>query len=150
MWTAASVLACALAVLGRSERNMPPIELIDIAPPGVSVGAEAFIQRDTGTIYLITSSSVFRTALTAHTHCTESMAMRKLASILAHEEWHVRHGPDERAAYENQLTTLLRLGLHPGSAVYREVQVSMLRVIEARKRNRLDKPELLLAGLTLF
>ena len=33
MWTAASVLACALSVLGRSEANMPRIELIDNAPP---------------------------------------------------------------------------------------------------------------------
>jgi hypothetical protein len=78
------------------------------------------------------------------------MAMRKLASILAHEEWHIRHGSDERGAYEQQLTTLIRLGQQPGSGLYREVQISMLKVIEARKRNKSDKPELLLAGLTLF
>ena len=75
------------------------------------------------------------------------MAMRKLASILAHEEWHVRHGPDEKAAYERQLITLIQLGLQPGSGVYREVQLSMVRVIEARKRN---KPERVLASITLF
>ena len=51
MWNAAAVLACALAVLGRSESSMPRIELIDIAPPDVSVGAEAYVQRDTNTIY---------------------------------------------------------------------------------------------------
>jgi hypothetical protein len=147
MWTAASVLACALSVLGRSEQSMPPIELIDIAPPGVSVGAEAFVGQDTRTIYLITSSSVFQDALQERKHCSETVTMRKLASVLAHEEWHVRHGPDERPAYEHQLTTLIRLGLQPGSGVYRSVQVSMLRVIEARKRN---KPERLFAGLTLF
>ncbi len=153
MWTAASVVACALAVLGRSEQSMPPIELIDITPPGVSVSAEAFVRSGSGSIYLITSSSVFQTALKARMHCTESMAMRKLASILAHEEWHIRHGSDERAAYEHQLITLIRLGLQPGSGVYREVQVSMLKVIEARKRNKPDKPdkpERLLAGLTVF
>ena len=58
MWTAASVLACALSVLGRSEASMPRIELIDIAPPYVSVGAEAFVQRGSNTSILITSSSV--------------------------------------------------------------------------------------------
>jgi hypothetical protein len=142
MWTAASVLACALSVLGRSESSMPRIELVDIAPPGVSVGAEAFVRR--GTIHLITSSSVFETALRARQGCTHSQAMRKLASILAHEEWHVRHGPDEKAAYELQLMTLIRLGLQPGSGVYREVQLSMQRVIEARKRN---KPVWVLAGI---
>lgn len=147
MWTAASVLACALTVLGRSQQSLPPIELIDVAPPGVSVGAEAYVGKDTGTIYLITSSSIFQNALNDRKHCTDSVTMRKLASILAHEEWHIRHGPDERAAYEHQLITLIRLGVLPGSGVYRSVQVSMLRVVEARKRN---KPERLLAGLTLF
>ena len=61
MWSAASVLACALSVFGRSEASMPPIKLIDLAPPGVSAGAEAFVRS--GTIYLITSSSVFQEAL---------------------------------------------------------------------------------------
>ena len=150
MWTAASVLACALSVLGRSERSMPPIELIDTAPLGVSVGAEAFVSQDTRTIYLITSSPVFQTALSGRTHCTDSVEMRKLASILAHEEWHVRHGPDEQAAYHQQLITLIRLGLQPGSSVYHSVQSSMQRVIEARKRNAPEKPQRLLAGLTLF
>jgi len=142
MWTAASVLACALSILGRSESNMPRIELVDVAPPEVSVGAEAFVQR--GTIHLITSSSVFETALRARDGCTLSLAIRKLASILAHEEWHVRRGPDEKAAYEMQLMTLVRLGVEPGSSVYREVQLSMQRVIEARKRTR---PVRVLAGI---
>lgn len=148
MWTAASVLACALSVLGRSEANMPRIELIDVAPPYVSAGAEAFVQR--GTIHLITSSSPFQTALESRVGCTTSWAMQKLASILAHEAWHVRHGPDEKSAYEHQLITLIQLGVQPGSGVYRSVQVSMLRVLEARKRNKPDKPERLLAGLTFF
>jgi hypothetical protein len=147
MWTAASVLACALSVLGRSERTMPPIALIDFAPLGVSVGAEAFVGQDTRTIYVITSSTAFQNALKERKHCTDSVVMRKLASVLAHEEWHVRHGSDERSAYEHQLITLIRLGILPGSPVYRTVQVSMLRVVAARKRN---KPELLLAGMMPF
>ena len=142
MWTAASVLACALSVLGRSESSMPRIELIDVAPVGVSVGAEAFVLRGTGTIYLITSSDVFHAAL-SRADCGNTVVMRKLASILAHEEWHVRHGSDEKAAYEYQLVTLLRLGEQPGTGVYRAVQASMLRILEARKR---EKPERLLAS----
>ena len=143
MGTAASVLACALSVLGRSEASMPPIELIDMAPPDVSSNAEAFVRRDTGTIYLITSSAVFRDAATVRDQCGYSAAMRKLASILAHEECHVRHGPDEKAAYEYQLITLIRLGVGPGSGVYRSVQVSMIKVLEARKR---AQPERVLAS----
>ena len=146
MWTAASVLACALSVLGRGA-DMPRIELIDVAPPYVSNGAEAFVQRDNLTIYLITSSSVFQTALKSRVGCSASTEMQKLASILAHEAWHVRHGPDEKSAYEYQLITLIQLGVPPESGTYRSVQVSMLRVLEARKRN---KPERLLAGLAFF
>jgi len=142
MWSAASVLACTLSVLGRSEASMPRIELIDVAPPEVSVGAEAFVRRDTGTIYLITSSNVFQDAL-SRGDCNESVVMRKLASILAHEEWHVRHGADEKGAYEYQLITLIRLGEQPGSGVFRSVQASMLRILEARKRG---KPERMLAS----
>ena len=48
---------------------------------------------------------------------------------------------------EYQLMTLIRLGLQPGSGAFREVQLSMIRVLEARKRN---KPERVLASLTLF
>lgn len=142
MWNAASVLVCALSMLGRSESSMPPIELVAAAPAEVSAGAEAFVLRETQTIYLLTTSSVFQEALRARNYCTASPAMRKLASILAHEEYHVRHGADERRAYERQLLTLIQLGLPPGSGVYHEVQVSMLRVLEARKRGR---PEQVLA-----
>jgi hypothetical protein len=68
--------------------------------------------------------------------------MRKLASILAHEEWHVKHGPDERAAYEAQLTTLIRLGVQPGSSLYIGVVRSMLTVLKKRP----NKPDMVLAG----
>lgn len=145
MWTAASVLACALSVLGRSEANMPRIELIDTAPPYVSAGAEAYVHH--GTIHVVTSSEVFQTAMASRTGCTSSAAIRKLASILAHEAWHVKNGRDEKGAYEHQLITLIQLGLTPGTGVFRDVQVSMLKVLKARKRG---KPELLLAGLAPF
>jgi hypothetical protein len=134
MGSAATVLVCALFVLGRNESSMPRIELITAAPADVSVGAEAFVRRETGTIYVITSSGVFQEAAAAARPCDGgSHAMRKLASILAHEEWHIRHGPDEKSAYEYQLTTLVRLGLPPGTSVYYAVQKSMLRVLEVRK-----------------
>ena len=140
MWSAGSVLVCALSVLGRSESSMPRIELIDVAPPGVSANAEAFVERSTKTISVLTSSNVFRDAASSRGGCNSaSMSMRKLASILAHEEWHVRHGPDERKAYHYQLVTLIRLGVPPGAAIYQEVQASMLSVLEARRRGRPDR-----------
>ena len=143
MSIAASVLACALSVLGRTEASMPPIELIDIAPPGVSAGAEAFVLPGSGTIHVITSSAVFRDAAQVGRQCGYSGAMRKLASILAHEEWHVRHGPGEKAAYEYQLITLIRLGVGPGTGIYRSVQISMIKVLDIQKRNQ---PERVLAS----
>jgi hypothetical protein len=143
MWSAASVLVCALGVLGRSERSMPPIELIEVAPPDVSAGAEAFVRQGTGTIYLITSSPAFREAADARGRCGASPAVKKLASILAHEEWHVLHGRDEKRAYETQLATLVRLGVQPDSGLFWSVRRSMSTVLERQKRNR---PDLVMAG----
>ena len=57
--------------------------------------------------------------------------MKKLASVLAHEEWHIRNGADESGAYYAQLTTLLRLGVPPDNNVYRSVQRSMQAVVPA-------------------
>ena len=139
MWTAASVLACALSVLGRSPSSMPPIELLDIAPPDVSMGAEGFVRRGSRTIYLITSSRVFQFALTSRQYCSASPEMLKLASVLAHEEWHIKHGPDERSAYEHQLVTLIRLGASPNTGVFLAVQKSMLKILEHRKRQPPDQ-----------
>jgi hypothetical protein len=139
MWTAASVVVCALSILGRAESSMPRIELIDVPPPEVSAGAEAFVRSGTKTIYLITSSRTFQEALASDSHCgLQSLPFRKLASILAHEEFHVRNGSDEKRAYEYQLITLIRLGLPPGTSIYRDVQTSMLRVLAHRKRNQPD------------
>jgi hypothetical protein len=143
MWSAASVLVCALSLLGRSERSMPPIVLIEVAPPEVSFGAEAFVRRSTGTIYLITSSPAFLQAVSEPRTCAESVRMKKLASILVHEEWHVLHGPDEKPAYEAQLMALFKLGVEPTMGLYREVQTSMRRIVALRQRNR---PEIVVAS----
>ena len=136
MWTAASVLACALSLLGRSESSMPRIELIEAAPADVSFGAEAFVRTGGNTIYMITTTPVFRWAMSTQQPCAgESTPFLKLASVLAHEEWHIRNGPDEKRAYEHQLISLIRLGLPPGTGMFRDVQTSMLSVIEQRKRS---------------
>ena len=134
MGTAATALVCALAVLNRSEASLPRIEIIEEPPSFVSTGAQAFVQRNPDTIFIIASSTVVRDAADRH-GCGDVSAVKKLASILIHEEMHLRYGADERRAYERQLTALLQLGLGPGTAAYRDVQLSMLAVLEARKRN---------------
>ncbi len=118
--TAAAVLVCVLNLLGRP---MPPIVLLDIRPPDASANAEAFVRRNPDTIYLLTGTAIFRDAQRG-----DRQAWKKLASILVHEEWHLRHGADERAAYQAQLIELIRLGESPGRPNYSGVVKAMLAV----------------------
>ena len=142
MFTAASALVCALAMLNRSEASMPPIEILDTAPSYVSVGTEAFVRQSTGTIYIIGSAAVVRDAAGSRGRCGDLLAVKKLASILVHEEWHLKHPGDEQGAYYRQLIALQQLGVNPGAGVYRDVQLSMQRAVALRKR---QKPDLILA-----
>ena len=137
MWSAAAVVVCALNVLGRSAETFPPLEFADIAPGGASAHVEAYVDPRTSSIVIVTSSAVFRDAQAARLPCGARDALRKIASILVHEEWHVRHGPDERAAYEAQLMALSRMGAGAESIVYGSVRRAMLAV-EERQRARLD------------
>lgn len=142
MWTAATALVCALSVLHRSEASMPRIEILDRAPAFVSTGAEAFVQRNPDIIFIIASSAVVRDAANTRGGCGDLFAVKKLASILIHEEAHLRYGDNEEKAYYRQLIALIQLGLGPDSRVYRDVHRSMKAVLQARRRNR---PELVLA-----
>ena len=110
MWSAETVVACALALLTRSEASFPPIEFVEHPPAVVSPNAEGFVRVGERRIYLVTSSPVFRRARQAMYRCGDIEAHRKLASVLVHEEWHVKHGADEVQAYMTQLLTLIRLG----------------------------------------
>ena len=135
-----NALVCALAILNRSEASMPPIQILDTAPSYVSVGTEAFVRL--GTVYIIGSSTVVRDAAGSRGRCGDPFAVKKLASILVHEEWHVTHPGDEQGAYYRQLIALQQMGVAPGANVYRDVQRAMVTVMQLRKR---DKPELVLA-----
>jgi hypothetical protein len=103
---------------------MPPVALVAFPPADVSPNAEAFVRKGSPTIHVITSSPAFRQA-----RCENSRTLLKLASVLAHEEWHVHNGLGERGAYEAQLHTLLRLGATLQSSVYRGVYRSMRTVL---------------------
>jgi hypothetical protein len=133
MSPAAAVVVCALALLGRSPNTTVPIVLLDAPPASKSTNVEAFLARDPDTIYLITSSRVFREALLAGDPHANLDAFRKIASIIVHEEWHARNGHDERGAYQAQLTVLTMLGANPN--VISDVKRSMNWVLEIRARN---------------
>ena len=121
MLTAAAVLVCVLEMVGRP---MPPIVLLSDRPRDASPNAEAFVRRNPDTIYLLTQTDVFYEARRGNYR-----ALRKLASILVHEEWHLRHSADERGAYEAQLYELLRLGESPDQPLYRGVMLAMRSVL---------------------
>ncbi len=131
MWSAASILVCALSVLGRSERTFHPIKLVSAVPPGGSPNAEAFVTRDPPTIHLVTSSGIFQDAMRWPYECGDRPTLAKIASLLVHEEWHLRNGPDEQGAYYAQLTALNLLGYDEQSRVYGVVKRSMTRVLSA-------------------
>jgi hypothetical protein len=110
----ALVLMCALDLLGRSADQLP-IRVIATAPRGVSANAQAFVDRRTNTIYLIAAAPAFREALAAQAHtrtkCPPRRTLGMIASIVAHEEWHLKFGSDEKGAYQAQLLELARLGM---------------------------------------
>jgi hypothetical protein len=136
-----AVVVCALGLLGRSSDSTVQIRFLNTPPPGVSRYAEGLLARNPPAIYLILSSRVFRDAQAVE-RCNESEPFRKLASIIAHEEWHLRNGPDEQGAYLQQLTILGALGAN--SATTSGVRKSMMAVVKEQKRMR--EPDIVIAG----
>lgn len=134
MWTAKTVLVCALTLLSRPPSSLPPIQLLERVPPDVSRQAEAFVRQNDPQIYLVTSSTAFALARRALYRCGNELALRKIASVIVHEEWHLKHGSDETGAYQAQLTTLAALGDGPGSPLYYEVSRAMRTVLAERDR----------------
>jgi len=146
MPSAVAVVACALALLGKSETTMPRIVLVDKAPVHASAATEAFVSLPDPIIYVVTSSPLFQEAQASRNECGNLLVLKKLASVLAHEEWHIKHGPDERGAYEAQLTALLLVGVPPGHSVYINVTRSMQAVLKKGHQ----KPVMVLAATPLI
>jgi hypothetical protein len=134
VWTADVVLLCALTMLGRSEASFPPITMIQAAAGTVSAGAEGFVRHNDAHIYLVTTSETFREAQASTGRCGNVNAIRKIASVLIHEEAHLRQGADERTAYEAQLTMLAAMGAGPGSPAYQATFRAMQRTVQQQRR----------------
>jgi hypothetical protein len=126
---ASLVLMCALDLLGRSPESLPPIKLVERPIAGASLTVEAYVLSDSPVIYIVTSTPAFRDA-----RCEDRSSLVKLASIIAHEEWHVRRGTDERGAYEAQLMTLMTLGAGPETWVYNSVRRAMRHVLATKSK----------------
>lgn len=121
VWTAETVLVCALALLGRGADSLPQIVLLDARPSYASLNAEGFVRRGEPRIYLLTTTAPFAVARRASRPCGDVQALRKIASVVIHEEWHVRHPGDEAGAYTAQLGALVALGAGPGNSLWMEV-----------------------------
>ena len=126
-------------MLGRSEHRFHPINLIEVAPPGASRNVEAFVTRNPDTIHILTSSVAFQEVARWRSGCAPRASVAKVASLLVHEEWHLRNGPDERGAYSAQLTALAAMGFDEQTSVYGGVKRSMLHRLQRPKQvARLD------------
>jgi hypothetical protein len=125
VWSAETVLACSLTLLNRSPTSFPAVAFVDVRPSFVSASANAYVVDGREPIYLVTTTRAFIDARRAINQCGDLQDLRKIASILIHEEWHLRHGPDEASAYQVQLTTLASLGAGPGTPLFAEVYRSM-------------------------
>ncbi len=134
MWSAETVFVCALTLLGRAGGRFPVVQFVERAPIGVSRLAQAYTTETDSHIVLITSTSAFRNARRASNRCGDVEAIREIAGVLAHEEWHVRHGPGEEAAYDAQLTALLQVGADQNGALYHKVMRAKQAVVAASKR----------------
>jgi len=139
MLTAAAVVVCALDLLGRSPRSTVPIRFLSEPPPGASRNAEAFVTHDPDAIYLITSTPAFQTAERGPYSPGSRDACRHIASVIVHEEWHLKNGSDEAGAYLAQLTTLFALSAD-ARAIW-SVRKSMMVAVEQQKiRERTSRP----------
>jgi hypothetical protein len=133
VWTAEAVLVCALTLLGRSEASFPPIAFVSEVPGDVSAAAEAFARVNDRRIFVITSSPLFQRLQRGPNRCGDLDSVRKLASVLIHEEAHVVKSASESDAYAAQLTSLAALGAGPGHPTYSEVRRSMRQALSRRR-----------------
>jgi hypothetical protein len=127
------VVVVVLALLGSEAKGLPPIELVHVRPADASPTVEGFTRPGSNRIYLLTTSEVFQEAVREDYLGADGAPIIKLASIVIHEAWHVRHGPDERGAYNAQLFTLSRLGAGPGTGLHNSVYKAMQTVLKVQR-----------------
>lgn len=136
MSVASFVLVCALDLMGRSASQLPPIVIVD-RPIDATAHAIAFVRAGEPPIYIIGTSPLFRAAAEENHRrdgCRGLDVLRLIASAIVHEEWHLRHGADERGAYLAQMTEIQRLGSGPGKWPYEAVRRAMVATLAAQQR----------------
>jgi hypothetical protein len=109
-----------------------PLVLTSAMPRTVSPGAEAWTVYDEHgkgeRIFLYTRSRTFRCASVRGGD--QNRCLLKVASVIVHEAWHLRNGPDEVGAYEAQLV-FLRFA--EASAVNQVNEAATMNIREVRR-----------------
>jgi hypothetical protein len=112
-----------------------PVVLVSTRPPDGSDNAEAWTLRhpsgETDRIAVYTKSEVFQCA---NRRPRNRQCLLKLASIITHEAWHFRNGPDEAGAYDAQLAFLVFHEAPPETVT--GVRLARDRVLTATRRAR--------------
>ena len=120
------ILEAAILLAGPSVGGLP-IRLAAVPPDEASRGVEAWMIRGQDghaeRIVVYSESDVFRCA--SNRYRRDYQCLLKLASIIIHEAWHYRHGPNEAGAYATQIAFLTT---HGGSSN----QITGVRLARAR------------------
>ena len=116
----------AIMLLGWSGDDVPPIVMVAQRPADAGPTAEAWVRFDQDghampVIYVRTDTDVYFDASKG-----DYQGLVRLAGVLAHERWHLRHGRDEVSAYTVQLSVMEYL--HANSMRLAEVRRALARV----------------------
>jgi hypothetical protein len=120
----------AVTLLGWWGDDVPAIELVPTRPRDASPKAAAWVRITADAavpvIYVAQDSHVYHDATAG-----DYQALVQLAGMLAHERWHIQHGPDELGAYDAQLSMMEYL--HADSLHLTEVRKAVRRIRQTRR-----------------
>jgi hypothetical protein len=136
-----AVLDRALLVAGPQLYAHLPFVLISALPRTVSPRAEAWTVYDEhgkgDRVFVYTRSRTFRCASVPRSD--QDRCLLKVASVIVHEAWHLRNGPDEVGAYQAQLIFLQMKEASAFLQLNEAAAVDILEVRRARDRAIADK-----------
>ena len=123
----------AIQLAGPSVAGLPVV-LATKPPDGASDGVEAWLLRGQDErprqIVVYGESETFRCA--SGVSRQDYQCLLKVASLIVHEAWHYRNGPEEARAYAAQIEFLV---LHGGSStMVSGVRRAQARIVAARRR----------------
>jgi hypothetical protein len=121
-------------LLGWYGDDLPRIEVVDRKPSDATGFVEGWVRyNEDGSaipvIYVRTDTKVYRDAVG-----NDYQALVRLAGILAHERWHLRHGRDEIGAYTVQLSTMEYL--HASRMHLAQVRQALERIGKRQGKDR--------------